>query len=316
MGVGLNNGAEGGMTNPVNAVVTDQLGEIGRQLDRCIFPVVKNGGYVLPRESTVFPKYLGMEPQNETARQRRSATESRPRPEGGPRPSNAAREPGRPRTPSEAAQVIGTSTESLYQGVLSTVCDAYPGAMLWDQGEGFWLYVESALLPELGRKVAFVIGISCQHKAVRGWGFWYDAILGATWIGARHTNFPDGSICAYDPADATWVYGDSLVELIDIYTVWAIRHLHLEYFGRWPGPQAVAYAYERLLEFSDQELCGCGTSGIRYKDCCKNRDLSRNRLAAAMQFGFFSGWSIRQPPEQIIQFVHDRKNPPRISEYT
>jgi hypothetical protein len=92
------------------------------------------------------------------------------------------------------------------------------------QEGGFWMYTESALLPELGRTVSYLTGVSTDRHFVKSWAF-YSSAVGVFWIGPRHTNFPDGSICAFEPRDGTWCFGDSLVELLDLYTVWAIRHI-------------------------------------------------------------------------------------------
>lgn len=278
------------------------LAEIGWQLDQSIFPVVKNGGFVLPSESASFLNPLGKENYHEPERQNRPTTE--------PRPGTI----GKPWPPGETPPVLGPDEGTIYRETLNSVCDAYPGTRKWDQGEGFWLYTESALLPELGRKASFITGVSIARRTVRSWGFWNSSVAGATWIGPRHTNFPDGSICAYEPGDGTWVFGDSLVELLDLYSVWALRHFHYEFFGRWPGPQAVAHPYERLLELADDEHCGCGISGKRYADCCKDADSRRNRIAEAIKFGFFSCWSLRYPPRSVLQFMQDGNRPPKISE--
>lgn len=298
----------------VNTNMKELLEEIGRQLDQCIFPVVKNGGFVTPSGSAVSLKILGKESHHESERQRRSATEPRTGAIGRQRSPGRLWEAGRSWPSGEASPILGTDNGAVYQGVLSSVCEAYPGARIWKQEEGFWLYSQSALLNGLGRKVSFLTGVSTIKRAVRSWAFWDSIVVGSTWIGPRHTNFPDGSICAYEPRDGTWVFGDSLVELLDIYSVWAMRHLHYEIFGRWPGPQAVGQPYERLLELTDDELCGCGSSDRRYSNCCKEFDLSRDRIAEAIKFCIFSGWTLRQPPTSIVKFIKNRERPPKISE--
>jgi hypothetical protein len=87
----------------------------------------------------------------------------------------------------------------------------------------------------------------------------------------------------------------------------------MEIFGSWPGPQAVAQPYERILELADNEHCGCGASDKRYVDCCKDADLRRNRIVEAIKFGLFSRWAIRQPPEDVLQFMLYRNQLPAIS---
>jgi hypothetical protein len=182
------------------------------------------------------------------------------------------------------------------------------------QEGGFWIYLESTLLSNLGRTVGFLTYVSTDRSFVKSWAF-YISIVGVAWIGPRHTNFPDGSICAFEPKDGTWTFGDSLVELLDLYTVWALRHVHYEVFGSWPGPQAVALPYERILELKDEEHCGCGATDKCYVDCCKEADSKLSQFAEAFKFGNFSRWAIRQPPASVVQFVLYRRTPPRIEAF-
>lgn len=120
------------------------------------------------------------------------------------------------------------------------------------------------------------------------WAFWYSEVAGAGLDWAAPYEFPRWvHLRLLERRDGTWAFGDSLVTLLDLYSVWALRHLHHEVFGRWPGPQAVTQPYERMLELADDEHCGCLSSeGHRYIDCCKTKDLQRNRIAEAMKFGF------------------------------
>lgn len=170
-----------------------------------------------------------------------------------------------------------------------------------------WLLVPSRLLPGLRQQALFLAGVSYAGAAVRSWAFWADPLSQPGWIGPRHTNFPDGSICAYEPSDGTWGFGEPLVDLLDLYSVWAVRHLHDLTFGRWPGPQAVYHPYERLLEISPEEYCGCGRDR-RYADCCQALDLARNRIADAVDFLFWSGGNLRAPPQAVIDFVRTQRD--------
>ncbi len=298
----------------MNENTKNLLEEVGRQLDQNTFPVVKNGGFVLPRKSTASLNRLGKELNHESERQGRPPAEpwagavGQQGSSGGPRHTGGSRQAG------ETSSFVDANEGSVYRTSLSSVCEAYPGTRVWEQEDGFWLLSESHLLPGLGRKVALLICVSTVKRAVRSWAFWYSELAGASWIGPRHTNFPDGSICAYEPLDGTWVFGDSLVELLDLYSVWALRHLHLEVFWHWPGPQAVAQPYERILELGDDEQCGCGRSGKRYTDCCKEPDLKRYRIAEAINFGFFTAWALRFPPKALLEFMKLRGQPPLVAE--
>lgn len=296
----------------MDVATRNTLWEIGFQLDKGIFPRVSNGGVVLPSEPSIAINPLGKEKCNEyTERTRRSATESRPWAKRRERPSGWAAPTG-PRQTSDATQVIGPGSDTDYREALREVRDAYPGVRMWEQGEGFWLWAESALLTGLQQTAAFLVGVSMEKRMVRSWGFW-NSVVGMSWIGPRHTNFPDGSICAYDPRDFTWEFGHSLVNLLDIFSVWALRHLHLEILGRWPGPQVATIPYEVVLEVGDMELCPCG-SLRRYADCCKEMYASRNLIADAIDYCLTTGGGRRYPPVPILQFVRDQTQAPSLNQ--
>lgn len=292
------------------------LVEIGRQLDDSIFPNVRNGGFVVPSTTIVSLSQLGKEKYHAGRRKKSSPIESRPGPQswyGASRESGTSGESGAlggPWAPGEASPVFYPIINSNPEP-LSRICDYYPDTRIWEQSGGFWLLVKSSLLANIGRKATFLIAVSTKHGLVRGWAFW-DSVVGQNWIGPRHTNFPDGSICGYEPSDGTWNVGDPIVNLLDIYSVWALRHLHLEVEGRWPGPQSVPQKYERLLELRDDELCGCGGPNLKYADCCKTSDLKANRVREAVKFGFFSAWSHRHPPDSIWRFITELKQPPEL----
>jgi hypothetical protein len=299
--------------NNLNIYTEDLLRKIGRQLDHGIFPVVKNGGIVMPSESAILSKTLGKESHHAREKRRTSpARKSTSRAQG--TPGRSTWTPARIGAPSSTPSVVSAVIDNAYAESLSDIVSAYPSMQVWKQEGGFWLYTESSLLPGLSRRVSFLTAVSTDKQVVRSWAFYCSAI-GVTWIGPRHTNFPDGSICAYEPKDSTWSFGDSLVTLLDIYSVWALRQLHYEIFGNWPGPQSVPWIYERILEIKDNELCGCGVNGKHYLDCCKTADLRSNLVREAIRFGNLSLWSIRRPPVQISQFMCCRNQPPQISKF-
>jgi hypothetical protein len=170
------------------------------------------------------------------------------------------------------------------------------------------------LLPKLNQKAVFLTGIPfSRERLVRGWGFWMRIPMNhPQWIGPRHTNMPDGSICAFDPNDETWKVCGSLVSLLDLYTLWALRHLHLQILGYWPGRQVAKFVTERLLELKPFELCGCGRD-MPYEECCQAADLRANRLFEAMRFCGLGGFC-RCPPQAILKFIREEGPPPTIAE--
>ena len=179
-----------------------------------------------------------------------------------------------------------------------------------------WLLVESTVIVGLDKKATFLIALPYSAAYIQqSWAFWTTPI-NWEWIGARHTNFPLGSICAFNPGDGTWTLGDSLIQLIDLYTLWALRHEHLKVFGRWPGRQHVIHPYERLTESSPNELCGCDKTGLRYGECCRPRDLSIPLLDRMRRYTVYAGGSIdRSPPPELTAFIKTRRNPPDITPY-
>jgi len=276
------------------------LREIGQNLDQNIFPLVKNGGVVVPINPTK-PSTIMSEASSNDKPERQNRPETRQR-------KRASRWQGESRKTSAAAPVIGSSIQEKYMGELGKLKEAYPGMQIWEQKDGMWLLCQSALLPDALHRAVFLCAIPFDpRKRVRGWGFWN----GSTWIGPRHTNMPDGSICAFEPSDGTWLPGDSIVELLDIYTLWAVRHLHLQILNRWPGAQVAHHAYERLTELKEGELCGCGSLTKKYGECCRPKDLKRDRIADAVKF-IFDGGADRKPPEDVMRFIKEQDNPPLL----
>ncbi len=292
------------MERVVDVAVENALREIGSQLDQRIFPRVKNGGFVTPSELTV-PSTLGEEKHHE--RQRRSATKPRKGSPGGERTA------GRSWSPRQATPFVSASVQARYESELDAIHRGYPGTKVWEQADGLWLLTESSLLPGLQKAAIFLTGISYSRAIVRAWGFWRHTLVGATWIGPRHTNFPDGSICAFHPSDGTWKIGDPIIELLDIYTLWALRHLHLEIFDRWPGEQAVFHPYERILELREDEHCGCGEPNKLYGECCRDADLARNQLADAINFVITFSGGLREPPSAITRSLREHSEPPALT---
>ncbi len=283
------------------------LGEIGRQLNLENFPEVTDGGLVMPSRSRAPISSLGLEKKHGNRR------EGQQEGQGSSGAPGAPPAPGAPGPSGPAASVV-VAKPADYEAQLGGLHQVYPGAKVWHEADGLWLMAKSDLLPSIREHAIFLVGISLTKGRVRSWAFWGDPIALPSWIGPRHTNFTDGSICAFEPTDGTWLFGDPLVDLLDFYSVWAVRQLHLRVFGTWPGPQAVPHAYERILEFNDHELCGCGSRGKLYKDCCRGKDGKLNQLAEGVCFALWSK-GIRQAPAEIVQFARARSNPPPLSKF-
>lgn len=282
---------------------------IGFGLDRQVFPRVAEGGLVLPSDdATVHLHTLKescyVQPERRSSTRSRQRTARRQREAGGSWPSGPA------------AQVVRSSSATAYQAHLTELAAAYPASRVWVEADGIWLVVHSRLLEGLDREAVFVVAIPFDtSKTTQGWGFWSRGCLAfAQWIGPRHTNFPTGSICAFDAQDNVWATGDSIVTLLDLYSVWAVRHLHLEHFGRWPGSQTARWAYERRIECREDELCGCGSLDKTYAECCLPDDLQRSLLVDALFFLQEIPEPERAPPVEILQFLRRQSAPPPIAE--
>lgn len=290
----------------MNAAAGRILGKIGEQLDNDLFPRVGDGGIVMPSEAVV-QSVPGEERHNEQQqKQRRPETRSRERSAGRQGPA------GRPRKAREATSDFSTSLEARYKNELTAIARAYPGTMAWPQDNALWLLAESALLPGLSRTAILLLGVPYAPAMPHAWGFWRHFVAGVTWIGPRHTNYPEGSICAFHPADGTWFVGESLVSLLDLYTLWAVRHLYLEVYGRWPGAQMVDHPFERLSELGADEQCGCDAPGGLYGECCRPKDLRRRRVSIATDFMRKRHNGMRKPPAELFMSARDRSEPPKM----
>jgi hypothetical protein len=184
-----------------------------------------------------------------------------------------------------------------------------------------WFVARSAVLKGLEREATFLIAIPTKAGfEPKSWAYWRK---GANFqrIGPRHTNFGDGSICAFSPADGVWSDGGDLTTLVDLYSVWALRHLHLEVRGRWPGKQytlvganPLAQAYYRSRECRDDELCACGSETKTYTDCCKKSDglFKFTEMVTAFLREAPDGFPSRCPPAAVTDFITGRSALPRI----
>lgn len=279
---------------------------LGTALDAGIFPTVMDSGVVAPCDPRSIPSIQGEE--NEREQSRRSSTRPWEGPAGGQGSAGASTRPTGETTSFKCA-----SLQAQYEAELDAICQAYPGSRCWARDQELWLLAPSVIITRLGKVALFVIGLSYTRKLVRSWGFWTETNLGINWIGPRHTNFPDGSICAFAPTDGTWRIGESLVALLDLYTVWALRHVHLEYLGRWPGPQMAFHPFERVLEFGADEHCGCGSTKM-YGDCCQPSDLARDILRDAVSFSLHFAGGHRSPPQAVVDVALFGREPPNLND--
>jgi hypothetical protein len=232
------------------------------------------------------------EKESEDERQgtRGSATGSRQGPAGSRRSAGEAR-----------ARLRLLDQKVVQLARLEDLWRAYPTDFI-PGDHGLWIIVRSKPLGNDGPQVTFVIGYAYSAEIEpRAWAFWK---LGEfpKFVGPRHTNFPDASICAFGPGD--WDRSDGVLALVDFYSTWIVRQLYFENFGRWPGKQHGASPLYRRTEFSADEWCGCG-SGKRYGDCHLTADALLSDEAAQDEHRKVMGsdYGPRKPPKSIMQFA-------------
>jgi hypothetical protein len=135
-----------------------------------------------------------------------------------------------------------------------------------------------------------------QGLIVRAWAWWDCGV----WIGPRHTNYGDGSICAFEPSDTVgvWRPGDPLLRLLDFISCWIARQIYFLHNGRWPGPQSLHTAFERVNEHRPGELCGCGAAAP-YENCHQPADLLLSPKARLLEFKRACPNPSRSPPRSF-----------------
>ena len=274
---------------------------IGKQLDLDVFPLVRSGGYVAPSSLTTYYTNRDKEQYDERSKSRGSATGSRKGTTGGQGPAGGSGSAGK------TESSVFTDLASAYCEQLDDIETAYPGLRVWQQPGGIWLLISAGLIRGSLITARFLVAVPFDDRVPMAWAFWGDG----SWIGPRHTNFKDGSICCMHIPDNTWAVGEPLVDLLDLFTLWAVRHLYVRLFGRWPGRQVAILRHERLTEISDDELCGCG-SAIPYGACCKKDDLKRNKMYVAIEFVLYG--RERAVPKCIWRFVNGQSEPPQFDE--
>lgn len=282
--------------------VRTQLQALGNCLDACSSPMVYNQGVIRPATPVVVTTYAGQEKTNAAGSSQRPST--RP----WQRTARWQGSPGQSRTPDSGAPVVDAGLRRRYEAGIGACLEAYPSLLSFRTDQRMWLFFESALLDNLDRTAAFAVRLPFnRQEPCLAWGFWKTAVS-RTWIGPRHTNFPDGSICAFDPMDGTWDANSPLITLLDLYSIWAAKHLHFELLGRWPGLQSVPHAAERVLELQSDEYCGCGKAPIKYKDCCMVDDRRSTSLDEIASFRS----RLRSPPKHVLDFIWSPTSAPTL----
>lgn len=273
-----------------------RLAEIGDAMDRGDYPRIGANGSVAPGPDRSPSKNLPGEKGNHVARQ------GEPAGSGGSE-AGQGQGPARPGSPgTEGAQAQLLRQPGLTRSVRNDLEEAFAEHHLVGlrvASPVVWLLLEVHPLPPLPDQALLLVCYPLsQNDEPRSWAWWHTGV----WIGPRHTNFPDGSICSHAKTDGVWSPGDPLLPLLDLYAVWVLRHLHLRHLGRWPGHQDVKVAYERVHELRPDELCGCG-SEMRYSECHQSEDEARK--PHELYFEFVRAFGVtsyaRRPPAEAYR---------------
>lgn len=185
-------------------------------------------------------------------------------------------------TPAQGNHFGSPAIEASHGAELRVLAQAYP-VVVTESDDGFWLAIRTKPLGPDGPKAHVLIAVSCNRSVLpRAWAF---ETIGTQPrpFAPKHTNFPDGSICAFAPTSDAWKPEDGLLDLVDHYVIWMIKSWHRTVFGWWPGKQAGVVAFYRAQEFDGREFCGCG-SGLLYAFCHRGRDLAVPEEVAQKQF--------------------------------
>ena len=190
-----------------------------------------------------------------------------------------------------------------YLGFRPEILRYYPTAHFHEVEHGLWIV---ATIFPLGRHgpCYWVCLFLPDHAAFSSKAFAF-SVLGRhpKPVGPRHTNFPDGSICAFTDEDDAWRPGDNPKILLNLYAEWLICQLFLAIEHRWPGRQIGLDATYRQEEFGPREWCHCN-SGERYGVCHYKEDAEE--VARLKANGAYEQLPKRIVPATIMQFAASR----------
>lgn len=275
------------------------LQRIGEEFDQHHTLRVLRGGVIQPSIGRPSSHPLGEVSEDEGSRKPAGSE----RPATGQGQGSAKGNPAGTRPGPSAGQVLRErGVEPKLVADIEGATDAqqgYPQLRARLAGLVIWLEGEMEPVPGLGHAARVRISYPSDTTIpVRAWAWWKKG----KWIGPRHTNYGDGSICAYEVLDRSWTRAMPLVGYIDQVAGWITRHIHLLEFGRWPGHQVLHTARERLIQHQPGEICGACKSGRRYEDCHKPADMQLGRMAIDQEYRRHFGKAVQRPPETELGF--------------
>jgi hypothetical protein len=193
----------------------------------------------------------------------------------------------------------------------------YSDVRTWDgDTNGRWLSISSFPIGQDGPRATFLIAVPTDPQVrISAWGFWRFH-QETTWIGHRHTNYPDGTVCAF-PIDRTyWREEDTLLPYVDLLSEWSFRHIYYALKGLWPGPQEGPCPYYRMRETRLGECCPRCKGLKRYEQCCRTLDEAEARPDDRENFIATMGCDVGQqrPHRRLFDLASgNRERPPRMA---
>lgn len=242
--------------------------DIGECLETGVPLRAYDGGRILPDHAPVdFINQLG-DRRNSNDKGKRARGSSAGPGRGSSGWKGPAHRPGPPAP--DAPHLGGEDLTEVARQQVGEVQQSYRSARVWTSPDAFWVsaIIEPIDDEPIGAYLATRYPIA-STELVQSWAWWTHGI----WIGPRHTNYSDGSICSFDLRQRTWDRSRPLRDLWDLHSLWVARHMYLRRYRRWPGPQHVGTPMERYFEQAPDELCGCDSqSSLRYRQCCLSSD--------------------------------------------
>jgi hypothetical protein len=208
-------------------------------------------------------------------------------------------------TPADPHRAVSGRRRTRYQAEVKELRGQYPDIYFRIDDSGLWIVVPAFPLGTSGPQLTMIIAVPDDPNIrILTWAFWTSDTLNS-WVGHRHTNYPDGSVCAFSPEGGAWKDGDPLVSYLDRICEWSFRHVFCWLEGYWPGPQDAMCRYYRISEGRIQESCFCH-SGKTYFECCRPLDLLGSCVSDREEFmANCNGLDIgeQRPAKQLYNFV-------------
>jgi hypothetical protein len=229
--------------------------------------------------------------------------------------SGSGERPPGPQAPAHSSRSVGGRRRAHYQAEVKTLRPQYPGTHFRIDDLGLWIVVPAFPVGRSGPQLTLIMAVPDDPNVrILTWAFWASDTH-CSWVGHRHTNYPDGSACAFAPDGGAWSDGEPLVSYADRICEWSVRHVFCWLEGYWPGPQDAMCRYYRVREGRPQERCFCH-SGKTYFECCRPLDLLQSRTSDREEFmSNCNGLDIgeQRPAKQLYDFAMGlRPKPPKM----